>query len=133
MPLDARTFRALLAATLLAALLAASPAAPAQPAAPDARELEIHRNAEARRAVEAQLQARLEQERRRIKQLAADADLAQAAGHPARANAALRALQAAEGRLVAQIRPGVDPRSFEGKDSTEGVYVRDSALAQEKF
>src|SRR5688572_11324457 len=28
---------------------------------------------------------------------------------------------------------GLDPNSFYGKDSTEGVYVRDSALALEKF
>lgn len=43
----------------------------------------------------------------------------------------LRAVRAAA--ELAQARGGVDPRSFEGKDSTEGVYVRDSALAQEKF
>ena len=29
--------------------------------------------------------------------------------------------------------PGLDPNSFYGKESTEGVYVRDSALALEKF
>src|SRR4051794_13212823 len=43
---------------------------------------------------------------------------------------ALIQAQQAAAQMQAQ---GVDPRSFEGKDSTEGVYVRDSALAQEKF
>ena len=32
-----------------------------------------------------------------------------------------------------QQRGALDPNSFYGKDSTEGVYVRDSALALEKF
>src|SRR5205814_7835307 len=37
--------------------------------------------------------------------------------------------------LPIQQAPGgaLDPNSFYGKDSTEGVYVRDSALALEKF
>ena len=37
-------------------------------------------------------------------------------------------------RVMQQAQPGaLDPNSFYGKDSTEGVYVRDSALALEKF
>jgi outer membrane protein assembly factor BamB len=32
-----------------------------------------------------------------------------------------------------EVAPGLDPDSFYGKESSEGVYVRDSALALEKF
>ena len=44
-------------------------------------------------------------------------------------------LSAAAAPAPAQPGPGagLDPNSFYGKDSTEGVYVRDSALALEKF
>src|SRR4051794_35223375 len=51
-----------------------------------------------------------------------------------RAQQQQRAIAQAAAQLAqAQQQAGVDPKSFEGKDSTEGVYVRDSALAQEKF
>jgi outer membrane protein assembly factor BamB len=47
-------------------------------------------------------------------------------------------LQAAAARRAAAMQapgqgPALDPNSFYGKESTEGVYVRDSALALEKF
>ena len=50
-----------------------------------------------------------------------------------RAMIAIDAARAAAQQAAQAQQPGVDPKSFEGKDSTEGVYVRDSALAQEKF
>src|SRR5688572_14870621 len=38
-----------------------------------------------------------------------------------------------EADIAADAARALDPNSFAGKESTEGVYVRDSALALEKF
>src|SRR5215218_5330277 len=53
----------------------------------------------------------------------------------ARIRAAAQAREQAQARAQGQPQQaaGLDPNSFYGKDSTEGVYVRDSALALEKF
>src|SRR5687768_5734642 len=51
----------------------------------------------------------------------------------AKTNAELQALQAQVQAIGQEAVIGVDPNSFYGKESTEGVYVRDSALALEKF
>jgi hypothetical protein len=48
--------------------------------------------------------------------------------------AELQALAARQAAVAAQVPAGgIDPNSLAGKESTEGVYVRDSALALEKF